>query len=226
MNAEVERILDLGRIELKVRGQTAAGYFAGGPLAGSSRRTIWPLLLFVALLSDCAIPTRLAWGQSGETSGYKVKTAFLFNFAKFIEWPASSFATPDSPFTICVLGQDPFGSILTDTLQGKTIGERPLAVRRLKDKSEARSCQIVFVSSSETAHLAAIVETLRGGNVLLVGESKGFAASGGTIEFTLEDDSVRFTINTDAGDRSGLKFSSKLLALAQLVHDQAHLKGG
>jgi len=180
----------------------------------------------VALLCDGGIPAPLAWGQAEETSGYRVKTAFLFNFAKFIEWPASSFATPQSPFAICVLGQDPFGSILTDTLQGKMIGERPLAVRRLKDKSEARSCQIVFVSSSESAHLAAIVETVRGGNVLLVGENTGFAASGGTIEFTLEDDRVRFAINTDAADRSGLKFSSKLLALAQLVHDQEHLKGG
>jgi hypothetical protein len=162
---------------------------------------------------------RVAWGQSGETTGYKVKTAFLFNFAKFIEWPPSSFATPQSPFTFCVLGQDPFGSILTDTLQGKVIRDRPLAVRRLKDKSEARSCQIVFVSSSESPHLPEIVETLRGGNVLLVGETNRFAASGGTIEFTLEDDRVRFAINTDAAGRSGLKFSSKLLALAKLVHD-------
>ena len=226
MNADVERILDLGRINLKVRGQRRGSYFAGGPLAGSSRPTIWLLLFFVALLCDGGIPAPLAWGQAEETSGYRVKTAFLFNFAKFIEWPASSFATPQSPFAICVLGQDPFGSILTDTLQGKMIGERPLAVRRLKDKSEARSCQIVFVSSSESAHLAAIVETVRGGNVLLVGENTGFAASGGTIEFTLEDDRVRFAINTDAADRSGLKFSSKLLALAQLVHDQEHLKGG
>jgi YfiR/HmsC-like len=156
----------------------------------------------------------------------EVKTAFLFNFAKFIEWPASSFATPQSPFAICVLGQDPFGSILTDTLQGKVIGNRPLALRRLKDKSEARHCQIVFVSSSEIPHLADIIEAVRGENVLLVGETNGFAASGGTIEFTLEDDRVRFAINTDAADRSGLKFSSKLLALAKLVHDQEHAKGG
>jgi hypothetical protein len=125
-----------------------------------------------------------------------------------------------------VLGQDPFGSTLTDTLQGKIIGDRPLAVRRLKDKSEARTCQIVFVSSSESAHLADIVETLRGENVLLVGETNGFATAGGTIEFTLENDRVRFAINADAANRSGLKFSSKLLALAQIVHDQEHAKGG
>jgi len=192
----------------------------------NSRPTIRLALLFVALTPGFAIPGPLAWGQSGGTTGYEVKTAFLFNFAKFIEWPASSFATPQSPFTICVLGQDPFGNILDATLQGKVIGDRPLAVRRLKDKSEARSCQIVFVSSSESLHLADIVGTLRGANVLLVGETNGFASSGGTIEFVLEDNHVRFAINTDAADRSGLKFSSKLLALAKLVHDEQHSKGG
>ncbi len=211
---------------MKSRGRTRGRYFAGDPLAGFARLTIWLLVLFVLLVSEWVIRAPLAWGQSGETSGYKVKTAFLFNFAKFIEWPTSSFATPQSPFAICVLGQDPFGGILTDMLQGKMIGERPLTVRLLKDKSEGRSCQIVFVSSSESAHLANIVETLRGGNVLLVGESNDFATSGGTIGFTLEDDRVRFAINTDAADRSGLKFSSKLLALAQLVRDPEHLKGG
>lgn len=167
-----------------------------------------------------------AWGQSGGATGYEVKTAFLFNFAKFIDWPASSFSGPQSPFTICVLGQDPFGNILDDTLLGKIVGIRPLVIRRLKEKNEARSCQMVFVSPSESAHLSEIFASLQRANVLLVGETTGFAASGGTIEFTLDDNHVRFTINTDSVDRSGLKFSSKLLALAKLVHDEGHSKGG
>jgi hypothetical protein len=204
---------------LNVLSQAKRRYFADRQLAGAFRPTIWLILLFVLLMSDAAIPAPPAWGQPGGTTGYEVKIAFLFNFAKFIEWPASSFATSQSPFAICVLGLNPFGNILDETLQGQMIGDRPLAVRRLKEKSEARSCQIVFVSTSESPHLADIVGTLRGANVLLVGETNGFAASGGTIEFTLEDDHVRFAINTDAAARSGLKFSSKLLALAKLVHD-------
>jgi hypothetical protein len=155
-----------------------------------------------------------------------VKTAFLFNFAKFIEWPASSFASPQSPFTICVLGQNPFGNILDDTLRGKMIGDRPLTVRRLSDKTEARQCQMVFISSLESAHLAEIFGSLNGANVLLVSEMNGFAALGGTIEFTIDDNHVGFTINTDAVGRSGLKFSSKLLALAKIVRDEGHSKGG
>jgi len=158
--------------------------------------------------------------------GYEVKAAFLFNFAKFIDWPTGSFATPQSPFAICVLGQDPFGNILDDSLRGKMIGARPLAVRRIKDKAEARTCQVVFVSSTESAHLAEILGSLGGANSLIVGETNGFAASGGTIEFTLEENHVRFNINIDAADRSGLKFSSKLLALAKIVHDDGHSKRG
>src|SRR5450631_113037 len=105
---------------------------------------------------------------------------------------------------------------------GKMIGNRPLEARRLRDKAEARHCQVVFVSSSESARLAEIIESLRGANVLLVGESNGFAASGGTIQFTIGDSRVRFTINIDAVNRANLMFSSKLLSLAKIVHDQGH----
>jgi len=161
--------------------------------------------------------------QANPPGEYELKAAFLFNFAKFIDWPRGSFASPQSPFTICVLGEDPFGRALDEGLRGKAIGNQPFALRRLKDKAEARRCQVVFVSSSETRHLAEIVESLRGANVLLVGDTAGFASSGGTIEFTLDQENrVRFTINTDAADRAGLKFSAKLLALATIVHNEGH----
>ena len=178
------------------------------------------------LVSSLASPAALGSAQLSAPTGYEVKTAFLFNFAKFIDWPPSSFTGPQSPFTICVLGQDPFGNVLDDTLLGKIIGARPLVIRHLTDKVEARHCQMVFVSTSEREHLTEIFASFQGANVLLVGETDGFAESGGTIEFTSEDNHVRFTINLDAVDRSGLKFSSKLLALAKIVHDERHSKRG
>jgi YfiR/HmsC-like len=214
------------RIGLKVLNEKRPRFFTGRRLRGTTRSTDRLILLFVLLLCGIVSPVSRAWGQLSGTTGYAVKIAFLFNFAKFIDWPPSSFAGPQSPFTICVLGQDPFGHMLDDTLQGKMIGERPLAVRRLRDKTEARYCHIVFVSSLESAHLSEIIGSLQGANVLLVGETNGFAALGGAIEFTLEDNHVRFAINADAADRSGLKFSSKLLALAKIVHDEGHSKGG
>jgi hypothetical protein len=184
---------------------------------------LFVLIIFAIVWFAPTVPKVAA--QSSGATGYEVKTAFLFNFAKFIEWPASSFTGPGAPFAFCVLGQDPFGNILDDALHGKMIAGRPLEVRRLKEKSEARHCQMVFITSAESAHIAEILAGVSGANVLLVGESTGFAASGGTIEFTLEDNHVRFTINTDAATRSGLMFSSKLLALAKIVHDEGHPKG-
>jgi YfiR/HmsC-like len=169
--------------------------------------------------------THVIEAQTNSPSEYQLKAAFLFNFAKFVNWPTNSFADPHS-FAICVLGKDPFGHLLEDALLNKTIADRSVVIERLKDKSEMRRCQTVFVSSSESAHLPEIFESLLGANVLLVGETTGFAASGGIIEFTLEDGHVRFTINTDAADRAGLKLSAKLLALAKIVHDEGHSKGG
>ena len=168
----------------------------------------------------------VAGAQDNPPDEYELKAAFLFNFAKFIDWPSNSFASPQSSFTICFLGQGPLGQVLDNKLQGKIVGDRHLAVQRLKDRADARRCQMLFVSSSESPHLPEILESVQGTNVLLVGETNGFAASGGTIEFTLEDSHVRFTINTDAADRAGLKFSSKLLALARIVHNEGHSKGG
>jgi hypothetical protein len=210
---------------MKAYSQANRNCLSGPQIARDSRSTSRSIRLIAILIAAIAFPAHLAWSQSRGATGYEVKTAFLFNFAKFIDWPPRSFASPQSPFTICVLGQNPFGNTLDDTLQGKMIGDRPLAVLRLKDKAEARRCQMVFVSSSENAHLGEIIGSLNGASVLLIGEMNGFAALGGTIEFTLDDNHVGFTINTDAVGRSGLKFSSKLLALAKIVHDDGHSKG-
>jgi hypothetical protein len=160
-----------------------------------------------------------AFAQATSLSEYQVKAAFLFNFAKFIDWPEGTYASPRAPFAICVLGKDPFGSTLDEVLAGKVMENHPVAVLRLRDSTEARHCQLVFVSSSESRNYAVILESVRGASVLVVGETDGFAASGGTIEFTLEEDHVRFAINPEAARRAGLKCSSRLLALAKIVHD-------
>jgi hypothetical protein len=174
-------------------------------------------LVLAALLScTCAPEDRAQTEPSGE---YQLKAAFLFNFAKFIDWPATSFSSPQSPFSICILGLDPFGHAMDDVLRDKSVDNRPVAISRFKNVAQAKQCHMVFVSQSETAHLADIIQQLRGAGVLLVGESDGFAAAGGMIQFTREDNHVRFLINPDAADRAGLKVSSKLLSLARVVHD-------
>lgn len=175
------------------------------------------LLLLLCLLSTPATASE----QNDSPNEYQIKAAFLFNFAKFVEWPADAFATPQAPFIICVLGEDPFGPLLDATLAGKSMGTHPVALRRIKEHAEARHCHMVFVSSSEIRNYAEVIESVRGTSILLVGDSEGFAALGGMIEFTLEGNHVRFAINPDAAQRARLTLSSKLLMLARIVHDAA-----
>jgi len=174
-------------------------------------------LVVAALLSCACAPVDRA--QTEPPGEYQLKAAFLFNFAKFIDWPATSFSSPQSPFIICILGTDPFGHAMEDVLRDKNIDNRPVVISRLKNITQVKQCHMIFVSQSETAHLADIIQQLRGARILLVGESDGFAEAGGMIQFTREDNHVRFLINPDAADRAGLKVSSKLLSLARVVHD-------
>jgi len=176
-------------------------------------------LLMAALLSTaCA---RVDWAQTDAPGEYQLKAAFLFNFAKFVDWPPASFAGPQSPFVVCILGPAPFGRAVDDVFRDKTVDNRRVVVERFKNIAQARQCHIVFVSQSEGFHLADIILHLRGECVLLVGESDGFAEAGGVIQFVIEDNRVHFLINPDAAGRAGLKISSQLLSLARVVHDLA-----
>jgi hypothetical protein len=167
---------------------------------GSPCRVLWVLSAVVALLT-------LMPAQSPDAGEYQVKAAFLYNFAKFVEWPPDSFSDGSAPLRICVLGQDPFGQELRDITSKKTVNGRELA----------RTCHILFIASSEKAHLNRILESLRGADLLTVGDTKGFVQRGGVINFVLEDNRVLFEVNRKAADQARLKISSKLLNVAKLV---------
>lgn len=158
-----------------------------------------------------------AQGTAGE---YEVKAAFLYNFGKFVEWPAEAFASPSTPLTLCVVGTDPFGEILDRTVSGKTINGRAIAARRLGKGDELRTCHILFISPSERQAIAEILAHVRGHAVLVVGETEGLAARGGMFNFVVESNRVRFEANPAAAERCGLRISSKLLALARVVQSQ------
>jgi hypothetical protein len=159
------------------------------------------------------------FAQSKGPTEYEIKAAFLYNFAKFVEWPPSAFSDPKQPMGVCVFGRDPFGRALEDALYGKSIGNHPVVLGRARQVPDLAGCQVIFVSGAESPRLVEIVGGLRGHNALLVGESEGFASAGGAIQFVLDQNRVRFAINPDAANRAGLKISSKLLALATIVHD-------
>ncbi len=183
----------------------------------------------MALLSARAVVATLALGATlvraqpeptptpASPSEYEVKAAFLYNFARFVEWPAEAGHDPAAPFVIAVLGHDPFGPILDETVAGKTVGGRPIEVRRVSRPDEAREAQIVFVSPSERPNVAAILKALERPGVLTVGDTDGFAVQGGAINFTVHARRVRFEINPAAAEQARLKMSSQLLKLATLV---------
>jgi hypothetical protein len=148
---------------------------------------------------------------------YQVKAAFLFNFAKFVEWPADAFVGPEAPLVVCVMGKDPFGESLDQVVRGETVNGRPLAVRRTRQILEARSCQIVFLAESERGRQNELLSSMDGASVLTVGEDDGFLSSGGIIRFVLEENRVRFEVNLAAAEANRLKLSSKLLRLARSV---------
>ena len=148
---------------------------------------------------------------------YEVKAAFLYNFARFVEWPAAALHDPGAPFVIAILGRDPFGAVLDETVAGKTVAGRPIEVHRIPRVDDARDAQIVFVAPSERANMAAILKALERPGVLTVGDTDGFALRGGAINFTVQARRVRFEINPAVAEQAGLKMSSQLLKLATLV---------
>ncbi|MDB6017902.1 MAG: hypothetical protein JWR19_2391 [Pedosphaera sp.] len=152
--------------------------------------------------------------QSSPPTEYQIKAAFVFNFAKFIEWPSTALPTSTSPIVIGFLGENPIHDDLKRMTQNKTIDAHPLLVKKLVSVAEATNCQILFIGTSERARLPLILNGLKGTSVLTVAEMDHFIESGGMVNFVVEGTKVRFEINNDAATGAGLKISSKLLTIA------------
>jgi hypothetical protein len=169
-------------------------------------------------------PTADAQAGDADSSEYLIKAGFIYNFAKFVEWPSATFSQPDSPIVIGVLGVDPFGSVLDRIVEDKKIGPRGFIVKRFKwgkDLRDLKECKILFVSASEKAHVDEILQSVKGLPILTAGETPGFAERGGVIRFTLEDNRVRFEVNVDAAHQADLNISSRLLTLAKIIPQTA-----
>ena len=147
------------------------------------------------------------------TPDYQVKAAYLYNFAKFVEWPAGS-----SPVRICVMGKDPFGGTLDETVAGRSVNGRPLEARKLPEGGEPGGCQVIFFSEADTEKPEAALRAAEKAGALTVGESRAFQDGGGMIRFLEEGGKVRFDINLEAVKRARLQVSSQLLRVARSVH--------
>ena len=164
------------------------------------------------------IATPLAAEISSPTTNssleYTVKGAYLYKFGAFIDWPQSAFPTPDSPFIIGILGNDPFGPSLDEVVQNQTVNGRPIVISRYKRVEQARAAHVLYISPTETENLAQILASLRDTNVLTVSDQSKDAK--GIINFILQENKIRFAIDPEAANRAGLKVSSKLLSVAKV----------
>jgi len=170
-------------------------------------------------LTACAVlgVVGRAEGQGPAVGEYEVKAAFLYSFAKFIEWPPDAVPGNEDVFVITILGEDPFGAILDDVLRDKMVGARRVVVRRVPRGEDVGPSQIVFISDSESHRLPGLLKRFQGAAVLTVGETDHFAERGGVVGLRTEKNRVRLDINLAVAERARLKISSELLKLARIV---------
>jgi len=155
---------------------------------------------------------------------YQMKAAYLYNFAKFVEWPAQAFKNPHDPISICVLGQNPMFHTLEEVVNGETIENRKLIVRMVPGLDQVGTCHILYIGSSDRKYLRSILRDLKLTGILTVGEAEGFAVEGGVANFKLEGNKVRIEINASAAEEQRLRISPKLLSLAQIVKSKGATK--
>jgi hypothetical protein len=191
-----------------------SGRHLGAGSAWKARAFLWTVVCGVLIAAPLC-----ASAQDDIQGEYRVKLAFLYNFAQFVQWPSDSFRDSGAPLTICVAGDNPFQGEIEQSLRGRTAGGHPIELRKLQMDENPRNCQMIFVRATERKGIPKILASSKGSSTLTVGEAEGFAERGGIINLTREENKLRFEVNIDAAAQSRLKISSKLLALAKIVKE-------
>ncbi|MEW6267815.1 MAG: YfiR family protein [Thermodesulfobacteriota bacterium] len=180
---------------------------------GAAPAALVVLTGLLVLLGACS---EAALGAPPQAAEEELKAAFLFNFAKYVEWPADIVAERPS-IDLCVLGDDLLHDALQQTLRGKVVRDKPIGIRRLASAQGAAGCHVLFVAGAHHDDMPGIVALVQRHHVLLVGEGPEFLAHGGAIAFGVEDNRLRFDVDADAASSAGLKLSSQLLKVARHV---------
>jgi hypothetical protein len=184
------------------------------------RWRVW-LWFLVWGLTSVSASSAIGWQGSDGTvinREYPLKALFLYNFGSYVEWPPDTFSSGQAPFVIGVLGSAPLEGTLKDLAATKTIAGRKILVESFSSVATIKPCQILFITRSvDPRQQRLAVEKLRNQHVLIVGESAGFAGQGGSVNFFIESNKIRFEINPEMVKQQQLKISSKLLSLARIV---------
>jgi hypothetical protein len=160
-----------------------------------------------------AVPTA---STAQTASASSLRAAFLFNFAKFTEWPADALG-PAAPLVICVVGDPAAATVLEHSTRTQTVGGHRIVVWQGLGEGPIQSCHVLYFAMTAERQMRALLDSVRGAPVLTVGESPQFAENGGSVQFFRENDRMRFAVNIDAVTEQKLRLSSQLLSLAKLV---------
>lgn len=161
----------------------------------------------------------LAGPVFADSPEYEVKAAFIFNFAKFVQWPESAFGQ-DNELALCVVGEDPFGNAL-DTLEGRTVQDRTIKLYRVETPTTVEHCHIAFIAQPKSANNDTVTARIaEKGGILTISDVDGFLEAGGTIELRLVNGKIRFGVNLDAARQAELDISSRLLRLAMELQNE------
>ena len=173
-------------------------------------RRSWLLSAVVVLACSMA-------GAAQNATDEQVKAAYLYNFAKFVEWPAHAFAGSNAPIRLCVFNQDPIEADLRKIVEGKSIANHSVAVVAVRTEAEYRACHVLFIRTAQGGQAKQILEGLRGASVLTVSDAEEFVREGGIIQFVLNNDRIQFEVNHKAAGDAQLEVSSRLLRVAKAV---------
>lgn len=182
----------------------------------SSRRGVaWSMASAALVALVC--PFYIASASATESLEFAVKAAFIYKFASYVEWPTSSFSSPNSPFFVCVIGDDPISALLDQAVAAQQVNMHPIAVKHLQQATASADCKIAYVASADTQTVASNLDILRKTPVLTITDTDRTPDAVGIIGFTIRNNRVRFNIDDALAATDGLVISSKLLSLANSV---------
>jgi hypothetical protein len=187
------------------------------PMSKPKRSRALPQVVSFVTAFCIVFAASVSGGQPDSSKEYQIKAAFLLNFIQFIEWPAAAFPNSETPITVGVLGDDPFGDALEQTFREETVRGRKLIIKRSRQVEELKACHLLFISKSEKDHFVDILTKTQDASIVTVAEMEDFARRGGIINFYMSEKKVRFEINVAAAERKDLKVSSQLLKRAKIV---------
>jgi hypothetical protein len=160
------------------------------------------------------------------SSANRLKAIYLGKMLNFVEWPDGAFSARGGAIQFCVEGNGLLGFALAQELSNTTIGGRRVEVRRVQKENDLKGCHALFVGGLGEKHIAKVLESVRGANVLTLGETEGFLEAGGVVQLSYEDSFIRLGVNLAAARNAGLKMDARLLGLAKRVVKSGEMPGG